>query len=187
VFWKTFTVVDFFLSPSKIHSLTRFPTGLGFCYSIAPKIGFVWEEDLRKRNLRWLEREAGAEAIVPVLVTGHHLANGKATTIIASANVRLLVITNPLVLLVCLSVISLSMLGLSVLLYCSDSIKDITSSLMLINWHEFWNVFLFFRPNDLRDSFERFGPLKDIYLPRNYYTGYMSSFVFYNQMLLAIS
>uniref|UniRef100_A0A1J3FJQ8 Serine/arginine-rich SC35-like splicing factor SCL28 n=1 Tax=Noccaea caerulescens TaxID=107243 RepID=A0A1J3FJQ8_NOCCA len=26
------------------------------------------------------------------------------------------------------------------------------------------------RPNDLRDSFERFGPLKDIYLPRNYYT-----------------
>lgn len=30
-----------------------------------------------------------------------------------------------------------------------------------------------FRPNDLRDSFERFGPLKDIYLPRNYYTGYV--------------
>ncbi|XP_010420654.1 PREDICTED: serine/arginine-rich SC35-like splicing factor SCL28 [Camelina sativa] len=34
------------------------------------------------------------------------------------------------------------------------------------------------RPNDLRDSFERFGPLKDIYLPRNYYTGEPRGFGF---------
>ncbi|XP_024012218.1 serine/arginine-rich SC35-like splicing factor SCL28 [Eutrema salsugineum] len=34
------------------------------------------------------------------------------------------------------------------------------------------------RPNDLRDSFERFGPLRDIYLPRNYYTGEPRGFGF---------
>lgn len=28
------------------------------------------------------------------------------------------------------------------------------------------------RPEDLRIPFERFGPVKDVYLPKNYYTGY---------------
>jgi len=28
------------------------------------------------------------------------------------------------------------------------------------------------RPEDLRGPFERYGPVKDVYLPRNYYTGY---------------
>ena len=42
-------------------------------------------------------------------------------------------------------------------------------------------VFVFFvcvcvcRPEDLRGPFERFGPVKDVYLPKNYYTGYYSS------------
>lgn len=30
---------------------------------------------------------------------------------------------------------------------------------------------LCFRPDDLRGPFGEFGPLKDIYLPRDYYTG----------------
>ncbi|XP_010546911.1 PREDICTED: serine/arginine-rich SC35-like splicing factor SCL28 [Tarenaya hassleriana] len=34
------------------------------------------------------------------------------------------------------------------------------------------------RPNDLRKPFERFGPLKDIYLPKNYYTGEPRGFGF---------
>ncbi|XP_020087139.1 serine/arginine-rich SC35-like splicing factor SCL28 isoform X3 [Ananas comosus] len=34
------------------------------------------------------------------------------------------------------------------------------------------NVALDARPEDLRIPFERFGPLKDVYLPKNYYTGY---------------
>ena len=29
------------------------------------------------------------------------------------------------------------------------------------------------RPEDLRIPFERFGPVKDVYLPKNYYTGYI--------------
>lgn len=33
-----------------------------------------------------------------------------------------------------------------------------------------WYLFLC-RPEDLRIPFERFGPIKDIYLPKNYYTG----------------
>ncbi|GER30187.1 SC35-like splicing factor family protein [Striga asiatica] len=32
------------------------------------------------------------------------------------------------------------------------------------------NISLSARPEDLRVPFERFGPLKDIYLPKNYYT-----------------
>ena len=28
------------------------------------------------------------------------------------------------------------------------------------------------RPEDLRIPFERFGPVKDVYLPKNYHTGY---------------
>lgn len=28
------------------------------------------------------------------------------------------------------------------------------------------------RPEDLRVPFERYGPVKDVYLPKNYYTGY---------------
>lgn len=34
------------------------------------------------------------------------------------------------------------------------------------------------RPEDLRRSFEKFGPLKDIYLPKNYYTGEPRGFGF---------
>ncbi|XP_022729128.1 serine/arginine-rich SC35-like splicing factor SCL33 isoform X4 [Durio zibethinus] len=34
------------------------------------------------------------------------------------------------------------------------------------------------RPEDLRRSFERFGPLKDIYLPKDYYTGEPRGFGF---------
>lgn len=30
----------------------------------------------------------------------------------------------------------------------------------------------FCRPEDLRIPFERYGPVKDVYLPKNYYTGY---------------
>lgn len=35
------------------------------------------------------------------------------------------------------------------------------------------------RPEDLRVPFERFGPVKDVYLPKNYYTGYVWSALFY--------
>lgn len=178
---------------------------------------------------RWRERGAGAEAIVPVLVAGRHRASGKATTIIATVNARLLATTNPLILLVCSSVISLSMLGLPPSLSILHSgIREISvrKDHWLVEMIGFstdryfffkqlcraWPVFfveqtvytclskrhltlligtiyqLFprfvFRPNDLRDSFERFGPLKDIYLPRNYYTGYVWSFVSCNQMLI---
>lgn len=38
------------------------------------------------------------------------------------------------------------------------------------------------RPEDLRIPFERFGPLKDVYLPKNYYTGYGVIFVFWFAM-----
>lgn len=31
----------------------------------------------------------------------------------------------------------------------------------------------FCRPEDLRVHFEHFGPLRDVYLPKNYYTGYV--------------
>lgn len=33
---------------------------------------------------------------------------------------------------------------------------------------------MWYRPEDLRNPFERFGPVKDVYLPKNYYTGYGS-------------
>lgn len=32
--------------------------------------------------------------------------------------------------------------------------------------------FVLCRPEDLRIPFERFGQVKDVYLPKNYYTGY---------------
>ncbi|XP_071734016.1 serine/arginine-rich SC35-like splicing factor SCL28 [Rutidosis leptorrhynchoides] len=40
------------------------------------------------------------------------------------------------------------------------------------------NIALDSRPEDLRVPFERFGPLKDIYLPKNYYTGEPRGFGF---------
>ncbi|XP_020087138.1 serine/arginine-rich SC35-like splicing factor SCL28 isoform X2 [Ananas comosus] len=40
------------------------------------------------------------------------------------------------------------------------------------------NVALDARPEDLRIPFERFGPLKDVYLPKNYYTGEPRGFGF---------
>ncbi|GFY85205.1 SC35-like splicing factor 28 [Actinidia rufa] len=40
------------------------------------------------------------------------------------------------------------------------------------------NISLDARPEDLRIPFERFGPIKDIYLPRNYYTGEPRGFGF---------
>lgn len=46
------------------------------------------------------------------------------------------------------------------------------------------------RPEDLRIPFERYGPVKDVYLPKNYYTGYELSiflFVWTNDKCLPIS
>eukprot|EP01018_Ginkgo_biloba_P039705 Gb_32646 [translate_table: standard] len=40
------------------------------------------------------------------------------------------------------------------------------------------NISLDARPEDLRVPFERFGPVKDVYLPRNYYTGEPRGFGF---------
>ncbi|KAG0449492.1 hypothetical protein HPP92_027339 [Vanilla planifolia] len=40
------------------------------------------------------------------------------------------------------------------------------------------NISLDARPEDLRIPFERFGPIKDVYLPRNYYTGEPRGFGF---------
>ncbi|KAL3626162.1 hypothetical protein CASFOL_029711 [Castilleja foliolosa] len=40
------------------------------------------------------------------------------------------------------------------------------------------NISLSARPDDLRIPFERFGPIKDIYLPKNYYTGEPRGFGF---------
>ncbi|CAM8899720.1 unnamed protein product [Rhodiola kirilowii] len=40
------------------------------------------------------------------------------------------------------------------------------------------NISLDARPDDLRIPFERFGPVKDVYLPRNYYTGEPRGFGF---------
>ncbi|KAK6130429.1 hypothetical protein DH2020_035839 [Rehmannia glutinosa] len=40
------------------------------------------------------------------------------------------------------------------------------------------NISLSARPEDLRVPFERFGPLKDVYLPKNYYTGEPRGFGF---------
>lgn len=34
------------------------------------------------------------------------------------------------------------------------------------------------RPQDIRISFERFGPVKDVYLPKNYHTGYVQIMTF---------
>ncbi|KAF5186520.1 Serine/arginine-rich SC35-like splicing factor [Thalictrum thalictroides] len=33
------------------------------------------------------------------------------------------------------------------------------------------NIPLTCRPDDLRGQFERFGPVRDVYLPKDYYTG----------------
>ncbi|XP_068660787.1 serine/arginine-rich SC35-like splicing factor SCL28 isoform X2 [Aristolochia californica] len=40
------------------------------------------------------------------------------------------------------------------------------------------NISLDARPEDLRKPFERFGPVKDVYLPKNYYTGEPRGFGF---------
>ncbi|KAL7178049.1 hypothetical protein ACSBR2_031247 [Camellia fascicularis] len=40
------------------------------------------------------------------------------------------------------------------------------------------NISLDARPEDLRIPFERFGPIKDVYLPKNYYTGEPRGFGF---------
>ncbi|KAM7508484.1 hypothetical protein LguiA_018937 [Lonicera macranthoides] len=40
------------------------------------------------------------------------------------------------------------------------------------------NISLDARPEDLRIPFERFGPVKDVYLPKNYYTGEPRGFGF---------
>ncbi|PIA44661.1 hypothetical protein AQUCO_01700335v1 [Aquilegia coerulea] len=40
------------------------------------------------------------------------------------------------------------------------------------------NISLDARPEDLRGPFERFGPVKDVYLPKNYYTGEPRGFGF---------
>ncbi|XP_042021485.1 serine/arginine-rich SC35-like splicing factor SCL28 [Salvia splendens] len=40
------------------------------------------------------------------------------------------------------------------------------------------NISLSSRPEDLRVPFERFGPVKDVYLPKNYYTGEPRGFGF---------
>nr|DAD33491.1 TPA_asm: hypothetical protein HUJ06_012342 [Nelumbo nucifera] len=40
------------------------------------------------------------------------------------------------------------------------------------------NIALDTRPEDLRIPFERFGPVKDVYLPKNYYTGEPRGFGF---------
>ncbi|KAI3784379.1 hypothetical protein L1987_43478 [Smallanthus sonchifolius] len=40
------------------------------------------------------------------------------------------------------------------------------------------NISLDSRPEDLRVPFERFGPVKDVYLPKNYYTGEPRGFGF---------
>ncbi|CAA3033264.1 serine arginine-rich SC35-like splicing factor SCL28, partial [Olea europaea subsp. europaea] len=40
------------------------------------------------------------------------------------------------------------------------------------------NISLSARPEDLRIPFERFGPIKDVYLPKNYYTGEPRGFGF---------
>ncbi|GFP81885.1 serine/arginine-rich sc35-like splicing factor scl28 [Phtheirospermum japonicum] len=40
------------------------------------------------------------------------------------------------------------------------------------------NISLSARPEDLRVPFERFGPIKDVYLPKNYYTGEPRGFGF---------
>lgn len=44
--------------------------------------------------------------------------------------------------------------------------KDLPTSLLVRNLHRDC------RAEDLRGPFGRFGPLKDIYLPRDYYTGF---------------
>ena len=41
----------------------------------------------------------------------------------------------------------------------------------------FWTMV--FRPEDLRAPFERFGQVKDVYLPKNYYSGYDFSLLLY--------
>jgi len=47
------------------------------------------------------------------------------------------------------------------------------------------NISLDARPEDLRIPFERFGYVKDVYLPKNYYTGYF--FVLFLLILIELS
>lgn len=42
------------------------------------------------------------------------------------------------------------------------------------------------RPEDLRIPFGRYGPVKDVYLPKNYYTGYFCFPIKYNMLLLGL-
>ncbi|KAL0338042.1 UNVERIFIED_CONTAM: Serine/arginine-rich SC35-like splicing factor SCL33 [Sesamum calycinum] len=50
--------------------------------------------------------------------------------------------------------------------------KDLPTSLLVRNLRHDC------RPEDLREPFGEFGPLKDIYLPRDYYTGNLVAFGF---------
>ncbi|GKC65823.1 serine/arginine-rich SC35-like splicing factor SCL30A, partial [Tanacetum coccineum] len=47
------------------------------------------------------------------------------------------------------------------------------------------NVKLSFRPEDLRRPFGQFGPLKDVYLPRDYYSGHALALCLY--LLLTVA
>lgn len=50
--------------------------------------------------------------------------------------------------------------------------------LVIIIFYKKFMVYLSFcRPEDLRIPFERYGPVKDVYLPKNYYTGYALFFI----------
>jgi hypothetical protein len=72
------------------------------------------------------------------------------------------------------------------------------SSLHLASYF-LWFVFLcycvyfmvmVFRPDDLRIPFERFGPVKDVYLPKDYYSGYallLNSEGFWHSMLAPVT
>lgn len=50
-------------------------------------------------------------------------------------------------------------------------------------------VMVWCRPEDLRVPFEKYGPVKDVYLPKNYYTGYASLCyvqLFFSQYMLIL-
>jgi len=73
------------------------------------------------------------------------------------------------------------------------------SSLISSPGYFLWFVLLFycvdfmvmvFRPDDLRIPFERFGPVKDVYLPKDYYSGYallLNSEGFWHSMLAPVT
>lgn len=50
--------------------------------------------------------------------------------------------------------------------YMSDLVE--TLALCIVGYYD---ILVFFREKDLRSSFEQFGPLKDVYLPKDYNTG----------------